>query len=229
VRTNELINGVRAVAFDAVGTLITPDPPVHLVYHAAGQRHGGRHSAEEIRNRFGTAFRGEEERDRNAFWRTDPAREAERWRRIVTAVLDDVTDQEACFRELWEHFARPTSWRCLPDVGPVLAELALRGLALGLASNFDSRLRAVTAGLRDLRPIGPVMVSADVGWRKPATEFFAEVVRAFDCEPNEVLLVGDDFENDYVGATTAGLRAVLLDTARSPGTDTVNRLSDLCR
>jgi putative hydrolase of the HAD superfamily len=229
VLTGRLLSGVRAVAFDAVGTLITPDPPVAAVYYAAGRRRGSLLTAEEIGHRFRAAFRVEEDRDRAAGWRTDPIREVERWRRIVAAVLDDVSDSEACFRDLWDHFAGPASWRCLPGVGPVLAELGRRGVAVGLASNFDSRLRAVVAGLPDLAGIGPVVVSAEVGWRKPAAAFFDVLVQACGCGRNELLLVGDDFENDYVGATAAGLRAVLLDPIGRPGVVTIDRLSELDR
>jgi putative hydrolase of the HAD superfamily len=229
VPTGGLLTGVRAVAFDAVGTLITPDPPVSAVYYAIGQRHGSRLPADAIRSRFSAAFRAEEERDRAAGWRTDPAREIERWRRIVAAVLDDVTDRETCYRELWDHFSRPAGWRCLPDVEPVLTELVRRGLAVGLASNFDSRLRIVVAELPDLAPIGPIVVSAEVGWRKPAAEFFTAVVRAFGCAPGEVLLAGDDLENDYTGAAAAGLRAVLLDPVGRDGVAGISRLADLVR
>lgn len=222
-----LLRGVRAVAFDAVGTLITPNPPVADVYHSAGRRHGSRLTTEVIRGRFHAAFRAEDELDRAAGWHSDAAREVERWRRIVVAVLDDVPNVEACFRELWDHFSSPASWRCLPDVGPVLAELTRRGLIVGLTSNFDGRLRTVAAGLPDLAPVAPVVVSAEVGWRKPAPEFFAAVVRAFGCAANEVLLVGDDFENDYLGATAAGLPALLLDTVPRPGVARISRLADL--
>ena len=38
--TGGLLRGVRALAFDAVGTLITPDPPVQAAYEAVGRRHG---------------------------------------------------------------------------------------------------------------------------------------------------------------------------------------------
>jgi putative hydrolase of the HAD superfamily len=218
VPTDGLLTGIRAVAFDAVGTLITPDPPVQIIYQTIGQRHGSLLSSGVIRDRFRATFRAEEERDRSAGWRTDPAREVDRWRRIVATVLKDVTDPGACFRDLWDHFSRPAGWRCLPDAGPVLAELSRRGLNIGLASNFDSRLRSVVAGLPELNAIGPIVVSAEVGWRKPAAEFYAALVRACKCEPDEILLVGDDFENDYVGARTAGLRAALLDPAgRAPG------------
>jgi putative hydrolase of the HAD superfamily len=222
VPTGGLLTGVRSVAFDAVGTLITPDPSVHEVYEAVGRRHGSRLTADVICRRLGTAFSVEEERDRSAVWRTDPAREVDRWRRIVATVLHDVADPESCFRELWDHFARPAAWRCLPDVDSVLAALQRRSLTLALASNFDSRLRTVAAGLPDLWPIGKVVVSAEVGWRKPAAGYFAALVRALDCPPGKVLLVGDDFENDYVGATAAGLRAVLLEPSNG-----IARLTDL--
>src|SRR6478672_11676425 len=132
VATNGRLSGVRAVAFDAVGTLITPDPPAAAVYHAVGRRHGSRLSSDEIATRFRAAFRTEDDRDRAAGWRTDPAREVDRWRRIVAAVVDDVSDADACFRELWDHFATPAAWRVLTGVGPVLAALSRRGFALGL-------------------------------------------------------------------------------------------------
>jgi putative hydrolase of the HAD superfamily len=221
-----LLKGIRAVAFDAVGTLITPDPPLAAAYYAVGLRHGSRLDENTIRSRFRAAFRAQEDRDRTAGWRTGPDREVDRWRRIVASVLDDVGDGAACFAELWDHFSSPTAWRCLPDVGPVLAELSRRGLTIGMASNFDSRLRNVAAGLADLGPVRPIVVSAEVGWRKPAHEFFAAAVVAFHCSPQQLLVVGDDFENDYAGGTAAGLRAIFLG-APQDGAISVAGLSDL--
>src|SRR5436190_12472008 len=134
---------IRAVFFDAVGTLITPEPSPAEVYHAVGRRHGTRLPLGEIARRFVSAFRAEEVIDRENGWRTDEVREERRWRDIVAAVLEDVVDGEECFRELWLHFSRPDAWRCLAGVGPTLAALEARGLVLGVASNFDGRLRGV--------------------------------------------------------------------------------------
>jgi putative hydrolase of the HAD superfamily len=228
VAANGLLSGVRAVAFDAVGTLITPDPPVAAAYLAAGRRHGSRLTAGEIDSRFRAAFRAEEDRDRTAGWRTNAAREVDRWRKIVAGVLPDVTAPDACYRELWDHFARPAAWRCLPDVGVVIEVLARHGVAVGVASNFDTRLREVIAGLPELARVGPIIVSAEVGWRKPAPAFFEALITAFGNRADEVLVVGDDFENDYAGGTANGLRAVLVARAR-PGVTTIDRLGELCR
>ncbi len=135
-----------------------------------------------------------------------------RWRRIVSETLAGVVDPEACFRELYEHFSRPTAWRINRDAEFVFARLLDNGVTLGLGSNYDSRLRLVLEDFTELAPLRErVVISATVGYRKPAEEFFREVVRVAECEPGEVLFVGDDVENDYEGAAAAGIHAVLLD------------------
>ncbi len=200
-----------AVVFDAVGTLIHPEPPAAVVYADVGGRHGSRLRADEIAPRFRAAFDREEAHDREHGFCTSEAREWERWRRIVADVLDDVTDREACFRELFSYFSRPEAWQCDPQAAATLVGLAAQGYTLGLASNYDQRLRTVTAGLPDLKPIAHVVISSEVGWRKPASEFFATLCRRVNLPAERILFVGDDLDNDYNGARQAGLRAVLLD------------------
>jgi putative hydrolase of the HAD superfamily len=163
-----------------------------------------------VLSRFRAAFRAEEEADRAAGWVTNEAREVERWRRIVAASLPELPDPARGFAGLFTHFARPDAWAVNPD-GGVLAELTSRGLAVGIGSNLDHRLRGIVTGHPKLSPVaGRVVISADVGHRKPAARFFDEVVSAAGCEPGRILFVGDDLENDYDGAAAAGLVPVLL-------------------
>jgi putative hydrolase of the HAD superfamily len=203
--------GVRAVYFDAVGTLIDPDPPAPAVYAAAARARGSRLDVPEVAARFRAAFRREEEEDRRLGLRTGEEREVRRWRHIVGAVFDDVTDPEGCFQELFAHFARSDAWRCSAEVGPVLRELSRRGYQLGLASNYDTRLRSVAAGLAELESVRHLVISSEVGWRKPAGEFFAALRRDAGLPPDQIALVGDDRVNDYEGARAAGLRPVFFD------------------
>jgi putative hydrolase of the HAD superfamily len=218
---------IRVVVFDAVGTLIHPEPSAVAVYHDAGRRFGSRLDATTVAARFATAFRRQEAIDHAAGLGTDEAREVARWRAIVGEVLVDVFDPQACFRHLYEHFAGPSAWRVEPGAAATFAALKARGYGLGIASNFDHRLRAVLAEgeLKEL----PTIVSAAVGWRKPAGAFFAAVCREFGARPPEVLYVGDDADNDYHGARAAGLAAVLFDPAgRAPaGLRRVSLLRDL--
>ncbi len=221
------LNSVRAVFFDAVGTLIHPEPSATETYTAVGQAFGSRLEQAAIQKRFHTAFRRQEEADRDHGYRTDHAREVLRWRTIVGEVLDDVTDREACFQELFEHFAKPAAWRCAAEAGTVLRELAGRGYRLGLASNFDERLHAVIDGLPELTDIDLRVVSSEVGWRKPHARFYQQVVKAAACPPEQILLVGDDRVNDYDGAIAAGLTAILYDPRGIHGTGSARRAGGL--
>ncbi len=218
------------VFFDAVGTLIHPEPPAPAVYETVGRRFGTRLDEATIRLRFRAAFRRQEEADYAGNLRTDEAREVARWRAIVREVLDDVTDTETCFQELYAHFARADAWRCEPQTAEVLAALAKRGHVLGIASNFDHRLRGLVENMPTFEAICYLVISSEVGWRKPAREFYAALCRQASASPEQILYVGDDPINDCLGACAAGLQAVLFapnprisDAYRAK----INSLSDL--
>jgi putative hydrolase of the HAD superfamily len=225
-----LPEGVAAVFFDAGGTLIHAEPSPGDVYAAVGARFGSRVDAAAARRRFLDAFRRRQREAGPAGLATSEAAEDAFWRGVVGEVLHDVTDADACYRELWSYFARPEAWRADPEAGPVLRGLADRGLLVGVCSNFDSRLHGIVAGLPELRAVGPVVVSSEVGWRKPAPGFFDAVARAAGLPPERILVVGDDLVNDYEGARAAGMPARLLDPrGRRPGPDRLAALGELLR
>lgn len=222
--------GLRAVFFDAVGTLICPEPPAAQVYAEVGRSFGSRFSVAEIDKRFRNAFARQEDEDRAAGLKTSEERERRRWHDIVGQVLDDVTEPGACFQALFEHFARPDAWQLNVDAPALLMELGRRGQVLGLASNYDRRLRRVLAGMPELAGVQHLVISSEVGWRKPAPEFYAAVCRAAGLPPEQILHVGDDVDNDYEAARTAGLQAVLFDpqgTGRGGDRTVIARLLDL--
>ncbi len=222
-------HGVRGVFFDAVGTFIEPEPPAAVVYTQVSKRFGGNLALAAIRTRFGEAFAREELFDRQAGYRTSEEREYQRWRNIVAGVLDDVTDREACFQELYRHFSLPGAWRLDPEGVSVAAQLAGQGYQVGLASNYDRRLRSVAEGHPELRTFSHLIISSEVGWRKPAPGFFAALCAAAGMPAGEILFVGDDLANDYEGARQAGLRAVLYDPAHhsSTGVERISRFSEI--
>src|SRR5262245_22187770 len=119
---------IEVVAFDAVGTLIYPDPGVAAVYTAVGRQFGSKLDQAEVGRRFHQAFADEEATTSSGDTRTSELIETDRWRRIVRRVLSDATDPARCFMELFAHFARPDAWRLFPDVSPVLASLRAAGI-----------------------------------------------------------------------------------------------------
>jgi putative hydrolase of the HAD superfamily len=219
---------IRAVAFDAVGTLIHPNPGAGEVYAAAARRHGSRLTFDEIRTRFIAAFAEQERLDILHHLVTSEDRERRRWQAIVAQVLDDVRDPAACFAELYDHFAQPAAWRCEPGTSQLLKRLHDAGFALAIASNYDHRLRAVIAGLPELTCISTIVISSEVGWRKPAPAFFSHFAASLGQAPGCVLYVGDDLVNDFEGARQAGLQALLFDPrGRCPGAARIGNLAEL--
>lgn len=202
---------VVCIAFDAVGTLIYPDPPVAEVYARVGTKYGVPLSPSDVRERFWDAFRQEYEN----LSTTSESEERLRWRRIVERVFG-LQDSEPCFEELFEHFGQAGSWRCFPDVEETLSVLAERGLELVLASNFDSRLHAICEGHPALQNLGTRIISSEVGSFKPHTAFYEALLNQTGFVAQEVLMVGDDWKNDVVGAAEMGLQTVYLNRKSEP-------------
>ena len=203
---------IRAVLFDAVGTLMRPTPSATAVYAAAGMRHGSTLDKKVVAARFKHAFARQESLDRDLHGdRTSEARERDRWEAIVAEVFPCIVEGTTLFEELWRHFGLPESWTLFDDVAETWRALGDSGLTLGVASNFDARLLRICAELHPLADCQQVFVSSLVGWRKPNREFFTAIERTLMLPPEQLLLVGDDLANDYAGARAAGWHAVLVD------------------
>jgi putative hydrolase of the HAD superfamily len=205
---------IRAVLFDAVGTLIYPDPSVAEVYFNAGRRLGSVLSRQDIAGRFRAAVK----KHHQSGQASEPL-EWERWRRIVYEIFDDVADPDMrLLDELWQHFGSSSSWRLFEDVAPVWRELKSRGYLVGIASNFDGRLRATCRGLPPLDECRQIFVSSEVGFPKPSLQFYRAVEQQLGLSADEILLVGDDLEPDVTAPRAAGWQAIWLQREQSvPG------------
>lgn len=207
---------IRYIAFDAVGTVIYPTPPVAEVYATIAARHGSNLSEVEIRSRIGLAMTIFDDDSVASDFKTSEQRERELWRDVVGAVLTDVATIEHCFDELFSWFGQVEAWSVFPDVRPALAMIRKHGLGVALASNFDSRLHSVLEGLPELADVAIRVVSSEVGYRKPSVHYYNRLADACGCRPCEVLMVGDTPTNDVEGAVAAGMRGILIDRAREP-------------
>jgi putative hydrolase of the HAD superfamily len=204
---------VALVIFDAVGTLIEPDPSVSQAYAEAGREFGVDVSAAEVKGRFRGAMERQRAIDAQQAGRTSPHREHQRWQQVVADVFSELADTGPLFERLWGHFAQVEHWRVTDDAARAIRRLNERGLPWGIGSNFDERLLGLHAGLAPLAtcPRERVFVSALVGHLKPYAGFFRHVEQAVGLAPGQILLVGDDPQNDFDGACLAGWQGVLLE------------------
>ncbi|MBI1323387.1 HAD family hydrolase [bacterium] len=219
---------IQAVAFDAVGTLIEPWPPVAQAYRMAAAEQGVDLPDDIIRQRFGKAFSHDET---SGGHRTNEALERVRWRRIVGECLPELTKSQAdtAFDRLWNHFADSANWRLFEDAAHVVTRLSNEGLVLCVASNFDSRLRQVWAGLTAPEfPLKSLVISSEVGARKPGMEFYEAVLSGLGHSASSTLFVGDDLVNDFRVPLELGFEAVLIDRRGRYGESRgVSKLTDL--
>jgi putative hydrolase of the HAD superfamily len=191
---------IRAVLFDAVGTLIYPDPPAAEVYYREGRKLGSGYSVDEVASRFRASIK----RHHQAGAMSEEL-ERERWRKIVYDVIDDVDDfQQTLLSTLWEHFGSPSSWRLFDDVASAWQELSSRGYLLGIASNFDGRLRSICRSHPPLHECEHIFASSEVGFPKPELAFYRTVEKQLALRPEQILLIGDDEAADVTGPMVAG-------------------------
>jgi FMN phosphatase YigB (HAD superfamily) len=101
--------------------------------------------------------------------------------------------------------------------GPLLQRLA-RTHRLAVVSNFDYSPTALaileTAGVRDL--FAAIVVSDQVGWRKPRPDIFHYALEATGADPAHTLFVGDKAELDVAGAHRVGMDAAWVNPGREP-------------
>lgn len=218
----------RLVLFDAVGTLFTPEPSAAEVYFRAGRAAGSNLALADISHRFTAAFARQESLDAAAGdFRTSELRERARWRNIVAEVFGDLEETEPLFAILWEHFACPENWRLYEDARDAVDQIARLNLPWGIASNFDARLRRIAADcLPELNP-HRLFISSEIGFRKPGIQFFRAVEQRTGLDAGELLLVGDDWQNDVNGGRQAGWRVEFVPAGSESGQPGENRFAAL--
>lgn len=229
---------VRAVFFDAGHTLIYAHPDLGTVYAETTARFGATLPPKRFVEAFVPAFI-RHTRGPGLRMGAGDAEDREMWRRITRAIyerLDELrgVEFEPWFDALYRRFGEASVWRFYDDVRPALGELRRRGMRLGVVSNWDTRLRAISEGIGLDRLVDFVVISAEVGFRKPDPRIFEEALRRAGVPAGEAVHVGDLPEEDVEGARRAGLGAFLIDrekriTARDgpAGVPVLGSLEDL--
>ncbi len=100
-----------------------------------------------------------------------------------------------------------------PEARAALEGLRDRELKVICLSNWDVSLAEVLERCDLISLLDDVVSSARAGSSKPAVEPFLLALELADCEPAEVVHVGDTLEEDVSGAVAAGIRPLLLDRA----------------
>jgi putative hydrolase of the HAD superfamily len=196
------------VLLDAMGTLLTFDPPAPLLRRALMERVGVDIGEEAARR----AIRAE-----IVFYRAhlhlgrDPAAVAALRRDCAEAMRPELGPAaSAPGALLTEALLDALRFRAYPDAAPALVALRNAGWRLVVVSNWDASLheRLAETGLAEL--VDGAVASAEIGAAKPQREIFARGLELAGVGAGAAWHVGDLVEADVEGARAAGIRPVLL-------------------
>jgi putative hydrolase of the HAD superfamily len=222
-----LIEVIKAILFDAAGTLFYLTKTVGNHYAYVGREVGLDLDAQELDRAFHAAWKQMPRR---------PAIDGPRanddkgwWRELVGRMFDQVVpslselDRDNFFEIAYEHFAEAGVWKLYPEVLEVLEQLRPR-FQLAVISNFDGRLRFILQHLGISNYFSHVFISSELGADKPDPEIFRRGLTLMHLDANEVLHVGDDLERDWKAAKEAGLSVFQLDRPKNSLRDLLTTL-----
>ena len=215
---NDILSVIKAIFFDAVGTLFYLTKTVGDHYALVGEEIDLKLDAKRLDDAF---FAG---------WKQMPPRAAidgprenddkDWWRQLVDLIFNEVApsigelDRDNFFEIAYEHFAEAGVWELHPEVVEVLENLQPR-FQLAVVSNFDGRLRMILEQLGISKFFSHVFVSSEIGADKPDPEIFRRALKFIDLKPEQVMHVGDDPKRDWQAANAAGLSIFQLDRPKN--------------
>ncbi|MGC1323230.1 MAG: HAD-IA family hydrolase [Candidatus Udaeobacter sp.] len=218
---------IKAILFDAAGTLFFLTKTVGDHYAYVGREVGLDLDAQELDRAFHTAW--QEMPRRSAIEGPRENDDKEWWRELIGHVFDKVApslsefDRDNFFEVAYEHFAEAGVWELYPEVPEVLEQLRPR-FQLAVVSNFDGRLRFILQHLGISNHFSNIFISSELGADKPDPEIFRRALKIMHLDANEVLHVGDDPERDWKAAKEAGLLVFQLDRPKNSLRDLLTTL-----
>jgi putative hydrolase of the HAD superfamily len=196
----------RAVLLDAMGTLLTFEPPAPLLRAALLERCGVDVGEERAARAIGAEI---------AYYRAHlhEGRDAAglaALRRASADAMRPALGVHVAGDVLTEALLESLRFHPLPGVPDALRELRGLGLRLVVVSNWDVSLheRLAETGLAPL--LDGALASAEAGVAKPDPAIFERALALAGVAAAEAVHVGDSPVEDGEGARAAGIRAVLI-------------------
>jgi HAD superfamily hydrolase (TIGR01509 family) len=153
------------------------------------------------------------------------------WYLFYSHLLQELNLHDDAVRDQMVKATRVSANWC--DIRPGTREILQRlgrSFRIAVISNADGKIADVLnrCGIADC--FLTITDSGLVGQEKPHPAIFEAALRAMDAAPEQSLYVGDVYSVDYLGATGAGMQAILFDVSgayRESGLPRVESLEEL--
>lgn len=134
------------------------------------------------------------------------------WSMFYTDLLNELgLNDDAVRDQLVSSIRNSANWdQIRPGTREQLQQIGKR-YRIAVISNADGKIDVVLRRCNIADCFLNITDSGLVGYEKPHPEIFRQALKAMNATPEESLYVGDMYWVDYLGATGAGLQAVLMD------------------
>ena len=130
--------------------------------------------------------------------------------RILKGANPPATPEQA-LQILGKAFSIGFKFVAFKDSLPALKDLKSRGLTVGVISNIGQEIESYCTELGFEPYLDFKVTSFEVGYDKPRPEIFQMALKKAGCTAGETIFVGDQYEQDIVGARGVGMTPVLID------------------
>ncbi len=214
---------INTIFFDVGNTLLFPN---HERIHGPLKTRGVTPNAEHLRDL--------ERRTKNKFdalMTKNGSHDQSFWWMFYTQLLQELgLDDNSVRDQLVSGIRNSANWdRVLPGTCERLLEIGEQ-YRVGVISNADGKIEEVLAKCEIAHCFRTITDSGLVGFEKPRPEIFQHALASLNAKPQASLYVGDVYSVDYLGATAAGMQAILMDVSgayRDKGVPRVESLEQL--
>lgn len=202
-----------AILLDALGTLVSLEPPAPRLRAELNKRFGVAVSPAQARQAIAAEigyYRAhlDEGRDGSSLAALR-SRCAEALRGALPRELDGIPGDE-----LTEALLASLRFTAFPDVRSALSAWRRAGARIVVVSNWDISLHEVLERVSLTPLLDAVLTSAEAGARKPSPVIFERALVLARSGARGAVHVGDSLEEDVAGARAAGIEPVLISRER---------------
>jgi putative hydrolase of the HAD superfamily len=206
---------IKALLFDFFNTLSHYEPPREQMYIDVCEKHGIH--LETIKLYRSLPYADAIYRDENQKSRVTDRPEKEQMAFFITYIkvalkgagveIDDAIAMEIL------HKMKTIKWefRLFDDVLPTFKQVRERKLITGLISNIGQEADKTFNDIGLKQYLDFHVTSFETGHDKPDPEIFLAALEKAAVKADEALYVGDNYEQDIIGAQGVGMRAILID------------------
>lgn len=220
---------IKIISFDAADTLIKLTKSIGEHYSFLAAKYGVIAKPEMIDQSFKKVFASmpplNEKGQKDFEW----------WKQVIAQTFENLGFTQASFnnfedfaQKLYAELAQNNAWVVYDDVEPTLEYLKSLNLPMVVFSNFDERLFKILQDLNLGFYFKQIVCSTQIGYAKPDPKAFIKLAQICETKPQQILHIGDSFENDYLGALRADFQALYLNRSGLPLYKLANPKYEIC-